>query len=521
MLRGSTRERVAIFVLCALALTVTACDNGSHAKATPGSSTSASTAVAGDPASSTGSSSSASTPAAPGGPSSDPPAGVDAGGGGGGPVGLTLADTGLTHVRVTVDNAAAWVTVFLQGATIDVSKIVSTVDAAQVTGLGGNQIAVWNTGQAVVDLVLRVPHGVQPALVMCKNYQGPASVTITRLTDAPTTIASVTNTGSNTAVSPGSCENWQSTPLARSDLIGPVRWPARRDARPLVLAAYYPWYDANALNHDFGDDPVGPANTFDPATVASAIDLAASHGVDGFVVEYETTPANDPAIDTAYNTADARGGFQMAMLLDLALLAERNNGITSGMLDTVLGGAMARTFHPSQLRVGNQPVMFVYGADKVDPYQWAAALDRLRAATGVTPFIVSDAAATGSPGRYLYSTNTVPTLDQLLQWANYTLLDLQERPALDAAASPLWVAPVSPGYDDTRLGRQSPVYVDRAGGQRYDNTWDAALSSLPDWIFITSWNEYYEQTHIMPGTWTGDRALQQTASWASQFHTTG
>jgi hypothetical protein len=82
-------------------------------------------------------------------------------------------------------------------------------------------------------------------------------------------------------------------------------------------------------------------------------------------------------------------------------------------------------------------------------------------------------------------------------------------------------APVSPGYDDTRLGRSFPTFVDRRNGQRYDETWAAALRSLPDWIIVTSWNEYYEQTHIVPGASTSDRALRQTDAWSAGFHVTG
>jgi hypothetical protein len=101
------------------------------------------------------------------------------------------------------------------------------------------------------------------------------------------------------------------------------------------------------------------------------------------------------------------------------------------------------------------------------------------------------------------------------------LLERQARPGLVDAPRSLWVAPVSPGYDDTALGRARPVYVDRAGGTRYDQTWEASMATLPDWIMVTTWNEFYEQTHIVPSSASGSIALEQTTAWSARFHAEG
>ncbi|MEY2570478.1 MAG: hypothetical protein QOE63_828, partial [Acidimicrobiaceae bacterium] len=305
-------------------------------------------------------------------------------------------------------------------------------------------------------------------------------------------------------------------------LIGPVRWPARRDPRPLVLANYYPWYDPSTLTQNFGDQPTGPANTNDPATVAQALDLARGSGIDGFIVEYEATAANDPRIDYVFNAADQRPGFQVALTIDLDLLVRRNNGnLTTQILDDALGAVASHAGHPSQLQVNGQPVVFVYGTHWVTGSQWGAALQRLYTATGVRPYAIPDDASLGTPAQYLYGTNNLSSMDQLLQWAAGNLLQTQLQPGLDGQSGPLWVAPVSPGYDDTRLGRAQPIKVDRNGGVRYNQEWYATLNTLPDWVIITSWNEYYEQTHIAPGSLSGTQALDQTAAWAASFHQTG
>ncbi len=442
--------------------------------------------------------------------------------GGGGSTGFTKTDTGYSHLRVSIQTNAAWVTTYLNGISILASKTTSTSGNSRVTGLGGNMISVSGDGTAVVELVVLIPTGTSPSMSMCKNYLGPATVSITRLTDGATPVFSFTNYGANPVVPSGSCENYAQAALDRSALIGPTRWPARHDSRALVLANYYPWYDSTTLQTNFGDNPIGPANTSDPAVVAQAIALARSSGIDAFVTEYDSLATTTARLDLVYAAADQRTDFNVAMLVDFDGLAGHNGGtITDQTLDAALNAVAARASHPSQLRMGANPVIFLFDAAKVSSAQWSAALDRLAARTNVRPYVVADGAGLGSPAQYCYGTQSLSTADQLNKYATDTLYNMQLLPGLDGRSGPLWVAPVSPGYDDSRLGRPSSTVIPRAGGARYDQNWSAMLQSLPDWIMITSWNEYYEQTHVAPGTTTGYQALQQTTSWAASFHQTG
>lgn len=433
---------------------------------------------------------------------------------------LTLQDTGLTRVRVTLTSQASWVTVDLLGTNMDLIEVRSTSGNLQLSGLGGTHIGANGTGSAVIDFVLAVPPGANTSLQMCKNYQGPASVTVERITYGTAVVGEIQNTGTSTDVPWGSCENFRTGVMTRANLIGPKRWPARRDPRPLVLANYYPWYDQAALGTSFGDQPIGPADTSDPVKVAQAVALAAASGIDGFVVEYEATTAFNAWIDHVWNAADARGDFQMATMLDFAILQYRT-GLEADGLDAILAEMARHANRPSQLEVGGQPVVFLYSSWLVDQSQWSAALTRLQTRTGLRPFVIDDSDAMPGPGQYSYGSNNMTDEPGLQRWAKDRLMTLQERPGLYGQAGPLWVAPVSPGYDDRRLNRYPALYVDRNNGVRYEQSWNAALASLPDWILVSTWNEYYEQTHVMPGSTTGYRALDQTRARSAVFHTTG
>ncbi|MFB7494460.1 glycoside hydrolase family 99 protein [Streptomyces sp. NPDC056161] len=70
----------------------------------------------------------------------------------------------------------------------------------------------------------------------------------------------------------------------------------------------------------------------------------------------------------------------------------------------------------------------------------------------------------------------------------------------------VWAPSLGPGYLDDRAvpGNTTPT-LDRAQGRTYDLEWEYALASghedaVPDWVSITSFNEWHEGTQIEPAT---------------------
>ena len=55
------------------------------------------------------------------------------------------------------------------------------------------------------------------------------------------------------------------------------------------------------------------------------------------------------------------------------------------------------------------------------------------------------------------------------------------------------------------------------GKDTYDWTWETALQYNPDYILITSWNEFFEGTAIEPSQEYGDYYIRKTAEWAKKF----
>src|SRR6202035_1346808 len=75
----------------------------------------------------------------------------------------------------------------------------------------------------------------------------------------------------------------------------------------------------------------------------------------------------------------------------------------------------------------------------------------------------------------------------------------------------IWAAGIIPGYDDTRVaGRIGTYIVPRDSGTTYGTSWTAAIASKPDWITITSFNEWFEGAMIEPSVTYGTLYLNLT-----------
>jgi len=85
------------------------------------------------------------------------------------------------------------------------------------------------------------------------------------------------------------------------------------------------------------------------------------------------------------------------------------------------------------------------------------------------------------------------------------------------------MVPVIAGYDDSRLGREHPMFHPRDNGRYYGEQWQRALALHPELIIIYGWNEYFEQTAIEPSTVWGYRYLELSACYIGHAHrgTTG
>ena len=108
------------------------------------------------------------------------------------------------------------------------------------------------------------------------------------------------------------------------------------------------------------------------------------------------------------------------------------------------------------------------------------------------------------------------TPPQIREWAHAA------HPKMVAAAVPGKISTVTviPGYDDSKLSRPPPRPItQRWGGETYRALWQEAVAAAPDYVLITSWNEWHEGSEIEPSVEYGSVMLNDTAAFARQFLT--
>ncbi len=173
--------------------------------------------------------------------------------------------------------------------------------------------------------------------------------------------------------------------------------------------------------------------------------------------------------------------------------------------------------HPAYLRSDGKPVVFFWRQQRYNTGTWKAIRDAVDPGRGslwieegvdVSPLSVFD-------GHHLYSVTWNPPTDM-----GATARKFAQRTRAAAAklgAPKVYVATVMPGYDDRKTGRGNAFAVGREDGAYYERSWQAAISSAPDWIIITSFNEWPEGTYIEPSQAYGTKYLELTGQWAAAF----
>jgi hypothetical protein len=308
---------------------------------------------------------------------------------------------------------------------------------------------------------------------------------------------------------------------------GPLTIPTRER---LVLAHWYPWWDAAAwAEPHLLDQPLRLYSTDVPADVARNMQDIAAAGIDAVIVSWQGSEVgggwNLRRLRHVLDAAQQAGVRVTVHLETLAANRAHREGATPEadvltawiveLVDTL-------AIHPAWLKVDGRPVIFAYVWDFAGNETWTTVRERLRAG-GRTPLLMADSTnpsnLTVADGLATYSgTLFAPDVGALLRETAsatraYHLLGT-------AWGSPrLATATVMPGYDETRLSGRSGRVVPREGGEFYDRQWQAALASGADWVVISTWNEWAENTQVEAGQRFGEVYVWRTRFWSAALKT--
>lgn len=289
----------------------------------------------------------------------------------------------------------------------------------------------------------------------------------------------------------------------------------------LVVAFYYTWFDENTWSYDrLSDLPAQPYVSRDRGVMGRHIDQAKAAGIDAFLVAWYGPGGGNQTEGnlTALLEEAAARNFKIGILFETDSPFMGGVDAISGALSHALS---THVNQPAFLRVDGRPVIFFWRPTIYGVETWRSIRNQVDAgygsiwiAEGVNPAYMAV-----FDGHHLYSNTWNPPSD--LDATNQKFARWVNQARQDYGSYKFWVATVMPGYNDVRVRPGSGFAKDREGGAYYERSWQAAINSQPNWIVITSFNEWPEGTYIEPSAAFGDQYLQSTGRWSQQFKAGG
>lgn len=294
-----------------------------------------------------------------------------------------------------------------------------------------------------------------------------------------------------------------------------------------VLAFYYTWYTSSTwCSCQMSDLPTLQYNSSDDTTIERQITEAAQAGITGFIGSWwgqgDQTDLNFAKLLVHAAAYEKATGYHFASSIYFESDSPHLSG-TSGLVNAlryVLAryGNDAHFFHWD-----GKPVIFFWDPlgqgrtlstwafirSQVDPNN-----QTIWSAEGVDPTLLSV-----FDGIHLFSAGYWGLLDGAMTSVNQSFRAKVTAYNQGHQTQKIWAAGVLPGYDDTRIpGRTGTYIVPRNNGATYSASWTAALASNPDWVTITSFNEWFEGSMIEPSIHYGTLYLDLTRQYAMQWH---
>jgi formylglycine-generating enzyme required for sulfatase activity len=261
------------------------------------------------------------------------------------------------------------------------------------------------------------------------------------------------------------------------------------------------------------------------------IELAQRHGIDGFLLDVGAWgDANNTYVKNAERFFEAakqlNSGFKLAMAPEYSV-----SPFEKWVPDMVL----KFKDHPNYLKQDGRPVLVTYTGHNHPGY--LPALKELEA-KGVKPFLMPDAGLTSRGPRFLlnpsyetfadmFTTVIAPYLDGFVLFNAESLGNNISGNAIGRRVTQkfgkLFAAGVAPNYNSANL-------QDYRGMSGYLDQWQGAINDGADWISLVIWNDYNEDSALMPGRWpfgserylfSRDESYLNATAYASAWFKTG
>ncbi|MBV9081412.1 MAG: glycoside hydrolase family 99-like domain-containing protein [Acidobacteriaceae bacterium] len=311
------------------------------------------------------------------------------------------------------------------------------------------------------------------------------------------------------------------------------------NVRKEVLAFYYGWYgnpdvskrwfhwknvDVTKKHIDESTHfPVlGAYDSHDPTIVEAHCREAKQAGLTGFIVSWwRQGDFHDAGIPLMLDTAE-KYGLKVSVYYET--VPPPGDPTIEGAIGDFRYIIQKYSSHPAWLKVDGRPVIFIYSRaiNQLKLSGWRTLIESFNAKYGHDPVFVGDRispeAAQVFDGMHTYNPTGETkgmTVEQIRRWAGSTFPEWVRT----AGRNKIACVTIIPGYDDSCQPTRKPPrpITERHQGATYKAMWEAAIATDPDWVLITSWNEWHEGSEIEPSVENGDTDLKITKRYAKKF----
>lgn len=264
----------------------------------------------------------------------------------------------------------------------------------------------------------------------------------------------------------------------------------------LLLAFYYLWYTKdNWKAIPLIDQPENFYSSSDINIIKKQIRLAKSSGIDGFITSWDGPGTYSDNNFKLFLNQCQKLNFKSSIYYET--LTENGPRSDEEIYNSLKFIIETYGNHKSFIKVFNKPLIFLWASNELDINRWKNILNRLRVNNYEATLIAMGYDISNLQifdGLHQYGIIMIDDLDK----ENRFLSTIVKNYHLIGDRQKIWTATVQPGYDERKIPKRIGLFKERSKGKYFEETWKAAINSNPDFILITSWNEWWENTHIEP-----------------------
>jgi glycoprotein endo-alpha-1,2-mannosidase len=294
--------------------------------------------------------------------------------------------------------------------------------------------------------------------------------------------------------------------------------------RPENHGNWFQWHDVKPDEHDIASSTHYPArgayDSHDPETIDYHIQLAKDHGVDAFIC---TWWGQGHFVDRAFTRVLDRAkekDFEVTIYWEDA--PDEGWKKVSQAVDDLVYVLEKYGSHPAFLKIDGKPVIFVYGRvmGQISMDEWPRVISLAQQRYGEDFILIADGYKEGYARLFdgIHTYNIAGWVqgkkpDKLRELSSGSFTKAVQIARNNAKISCITIIP---GYDDTKI-RTPGLNTERMDGETYRILWEQAIDANPDWVLITSWNEWHEGSEIEPSWEHGDKYIRITGEYAERF----